>query len=86
MVKDEREEEGTSSDVVVDEPIRVLLVPKLLQWIGPEDVAHETMRRRLPEPVDLRTLTASARREGSTEEGRTVRRSSRVFNSGLRPP
>ena len=51
---DAREEVGAASDVVVDEALRVLLVAELLKRVGPQDVAHEAVRRRLAEAVDLR--------------------------------
>jgi hypothetical protein len=48
-----REEVRASTDVVVDEEIIGLLLTKLFQGIGPEDVAHEAVCGRLPETVNL---------------------------------
>lgn len=48
-----RKEEGTPSYMVVDEALIRLFRTKVFQWIRPEQVAHETMRRWLPESVDL---------------------------------
>lgn len=35
------------------EPVAVLLVSELFERVGPEDVAHEAVRRGLTEAVDL---------------------------------
>jgi hypothetical protein len=51
--RDKREEVGATSDVVVDEALVARLVSKVLQWICPQQVAHESVRRRLSEPVNL---------------------------------
>jgi hypothetical protein len=68
----------------MDKRVVVLLVAKLLERVGPEDVTHEAVGRRFPEAVDLWALSVirTHRRSG----GRTVRRSSRVLSSGERPP
>lgn len=39
--------------MVVNEALVARLVSKVLQWICPQQVAHESVRRRLSEPVDL---------------------------------
>lgn len=47
------EEVGASADVVVDEILGGLLLAELLEWVGPEDIAHESLSRWLAETVDL---------------------------------
>lgn len=73
--------------MVVDEPVRVLLVPKLLERVRPEHVAHEPVRWRLAEAIDLRR-PRSALHPGTQHAlgRRTERRSSSVLSSGLSPP
>lgn len=39
--------------MVVHKAFVVLLVAKLFERVGPEDVAHQSVRRRLAETVDL---------------------------------
>jgi hypothetical protein len=48
-----REEVRATPDVVMHETVAVLLVSELLERVGPEDVAHKAVRRRLTEAVDL---------------------------------
>ena len=48
-----REEVGASADVVVHEILGCLLLSKLLEWIGPEDVAHKSLGWWFAEAVDL---------------------------------
>lgn len=48
-----REEVRASTNVVVYEEIIRLLLSKLFEWIGPENVAHQAMRRWLSETVNL---------------------------------
>lgn len=45
--------------MVVDEAVRVVLVSKVLEWIRPQKVAHQTRGWRLSEAVDL---------DGSTQQ------------------
>jgi 2-C-methyl-D-erythritol 4-phosphate cytidylyltransferase len=40
--------------VVVHEALRPLLLPKVLHWIGPEDIAHETGCRWLTKTIQLK--------------------------------
>jgi hypothetical protein len=47
----------------VDEEIVRLLLTKLLEWIGPEDVAHEAVGRWLAETVNLPRLVMVLERE-----------------------
>lgn len=47
------EEIRASSNTVVDEIVCSFLLPKFLQRIGPQDIAHETMSRRLTEAINL---------------------------------
>lgn len=47
------EEIRASTDMVVSKEFLRFLLAKILYWIGPENVAHQTMGRRLPEPIDL---------------------------------
>jgi hypothetical protein len=51
---DAREEVGATADVVVHKAVVVLLVAKLFERVGPQDVAHQSVRRRFAETVDLR--------------------------------
>jgi hypothetical protein len=39
--------------VIVHEALRSLLLPKVLHWIGPEDIAHKTGCRWLPKAIEL---------------------------------
>ena len=48
-----REEVRASSYVVVDKAVRRLLLTEVFDRVGPENVAHETLRRGLAEPVNL---------------------------------
>ena len=43
-----------AAHVVVYEALRSLLLPKVLYWIGPEDIAHETGCRWLTEAIELK--------------------------------
>ena len=42
------------------EVLGVLLVAEVLQWIGPEQIAHRPVRRRLFEPVQLQQAKSTA--------------------------
>lgn len=53
MVVDSRKEIRTTSNMIVDEAILILLVAELFQRIGPQQVTHEPMCWRLSESVDL---------------------------------
>lgn len=78
-----REEVRAAADVVVDEKIISFLLSKLLEWISPENVAHEAMCRWFAESINLFPVSeASAMRL----EPRTPFRSSKVWSSGLNPP
>lgn len=44
----------TAAYVIVQEALRSLLLPKVLHWIGPEDVAHETRCRWLTKAIELK--------------------------------
>lgn len=46
-------EVGAASDCVVAEVFLCLLVAKVLQWVGPQQVTHGSERWRLLEPVQL---------------------------------
>lgn len=48
-----RKEVGATADMVVHKAFVVLLVAKLFERVGPQDVAHQSVRRRLAETVDL---------------------------------
>jgi hypothetical protein len=39
--------------MVVYETVLGFFLPKILDGIRPEDIGHETMRRRLPETINL---------------------------------
>ncbi len=39
--------------VIVHEALRSFLLPKVLHWIGPEDIAHETGCRWLTKAIEL---------------------------------
>ena len=39
--------------MVVDKAVRRLLLTEVFDRVGPENVAHETLRRGLAEPVNL---------------------------------
>lgn len=47
-----REEVRATSDMVVQEVVAGLFLTKVFEGIGPEDVAHETLRRRLAETIN----------------------------------
>ena len=47
------EEVGASAYVVVHEVLGCLLLAELFEWVGPEDVAHESLGWWLAETVDL---------------------------------
>lgn len=47
------EEVGTPTDRVVGEELVGLLVAKILQGIGPEEIAHGSISRRFPETIQL---------------------------------
>lgn len=51
-----REEIRASTDVVVYKEIVGLLLSKLLKRVGPEDVAHEAVRRWFSETINLGSL------------------------------
>lgn len=83
------EEVGASSHVVVDEILRRLLLAEIFQRVGPQDVAHQPMRRRLAEAVNLFPSISISIRDtclGRSAARPTLLRSSRVCSSGLRPP
>ena len=46
--------------MVVNEAFVGLFLPKVLYGVGPEDVAHQALGRRLPEAVDLGMKNHSA--------------------------
>jgi hypothetical protein len=48
-----REKVRTSSNMIVNEVLVSLLLAKLLQRVGPENVTHKTMCRWFPETIDL---------------------------------
>jgi hypothetical protein len=50
------EKVGAPAHMVVYETFRALLLPKVLYWIGPEDVAHETGCRWFAEAVELKVI------------------------------
>jgi hypothetical protein len=45
--------------MIVQEAVRRLLRPKVLGGVRPQDVAHQALRRRLAEAVDLRAIAVS---------------------------
>ena len=47
------EEVGTAANVVVDKVFGSLFLTEFFQWVGPEDVAHESLSWWLTETVDL---------------------------------
>lgn len=49
----EREEVGASADMIVYKAVGDLLLAKIFDWVGPENIAHEPMRRGLAEAIDL---------------------------------
>ena len=51
-----REEVGATPNVVMDKVFAGLLLTKLFERVGPEYVAHKTMRGGLTEAVDLHHL------------------------------
>lgn len=51
--RDAREEIRAPADVVVHEAVRRLLRPEILYGVGPEDVTHKSLRRRLAEAIKL---------------------------------
>lgn len=59
---DAREEIRASTDVIMQEAICRLLCSKILCGIGPQDVAHEALRGRFAEAVDLRGSVGQRRR------------------------
>ena len=54
------EEIGAAPDVVVHKEFRCLLLAELLQWVGPEDIAHEAMSRWLAESINLQESVKTA--------------------------
>lgn len=60
--------------MVVDEALRVLLVAELLERVGPQDVAHEAVRRRLAEAVDLRAAGERLVNWGPRKRARALER------------
>jgi len=48
------EEVRAAAYMIVHEALRSLLLPKVLHWIGPEDIAHETGCRRLTKAIELK--------------------------------
>ena len=64
--------------------IRCLFLPKVLNGIRPEDIAHQAMSWWFVEAVDLVGIQKST--SGRNKQKLTARRSSRVFNSGESPP
>lgn len=91
-----REEERTPSDMVMNETFIGFLRPEILQWVRPQQVAHQSMSRRFPEAVDLREQTRGEVCQSwrsCCPKGRkarrgtpTLRKSSSVCSSGERPP
>jgi hypothetical protein len=53
-----REEETTSSDVIVHETIGVLLIPEILNGIRPQEVTHESRSWGFSESIDLQVSFA----------------------------
>jgi hypothetical protein len=76
--------------MIVDKVFSTLLLPKVFHRVGPKDIAHETVRWWLTEAIDLGEIVVKPQtsKTGSTVKWdlHTTRRSSRVFNSGERPP
>jgi hypothetical protein len=54
-----REEVRAPPHMVVQKAVRRLLRPKVLRRVRPQDVAHQALRRRLAEAVDLRAIAVS---------------------------
>ena len=48
------EEVRAAAYVIVHEALRPLLLPKVLHWIGPEDIAHETRCRWFTKAIELK--------------------------------
>jgi hypothetical protein len=54
-----REEVRASSDVVVNKEVVGFLLPKLFEWVGPEDIAHQSVCGWLTETINLDKLVKS---------------------------
>lgn len=52
-----REEIGAASDAVVNKIFACLFLPELLKRVGPEDVTHQAVGRRLPKAINLRKVS-----------------------------
>lgn len=50
-----------AAHVIVHEALRSLLLPKVLYWIGPEDIAHETGCRWFAKAIQLKDERVSLR-------------------------
>jgi hypothetical protein len=48
-----REKVRTTPNVVMYETVGNFFLPKILDGVCPKDISHETMSRRLPEPIEL---------------------------------
>ena len=48
------EKVGAAPYVIMHKALRSLLLPKVLHRIGPENIAHETRRWWLTEPIQLK--------------------------------
>lgn len=53
-IESSREEVRATSNMIMNEALRRLLLPEVLRGVGPQDVAHQPCGRRLSEAVDLR--------------------------------
>src|SRR6266404_2231703 len=81
-------EERATPGVVMHEVLWAPLLPKTLDGVRPQYVAHESRSWRLTEPVQLRKqhATKMGKDKGRGARGLTLRMSSIVCNSGDSPP
>jgi hypothetical protein len=69
--------------MVVNEVLGGLLLTEFFQWICPKNVAHQTMSGGFAEAVNLDLVSGIP---GKHHRIHTCFRSSKVCNSGLKPP
>ena len=81
-----REEVRASSYVIVNKTVGSLFLTKVFDGVRPQDITHETLGGWLAEAVDLREGAHKKCSRRSENDSLTLRMSSRVFNSGERPP
>lgn len=63
-----REEIRAAANVVMYEKVVRLFLSKLFKRVGPEDVAHQTMRGWLPEAIDLMHVSSCSDHDELNED------------------